>query len=53
MGDIKFWDVRSGQELMSLRRHSAPVTVIEFAADGKMLITGTDGEFAVWDARSE
>lgn len=52
-GEVKFWDLRTGQELLSLRRHSTPVTVIEFAANGKLLVTGGEGQLAVWDARSE
>ena len=51
--EVKFWDVRTGQELLGLRRHSTPVTVIEFAANGKVLVTGGEGQLAVWDARSE
>lgn len=52
-GEVKFWDLRTGQELFGQRRHSVAVTVIEFAADGKLLVTGGDGQVAVWDARSE
>ena len=52
-GEVKFWDMRTGQELLGLRRHSTPVTVVEFAANGKVLVTGGDGQLAVWDARSE
>ncbi len=52
-GEVKFWDLRTGQELLGIRRHSTPVTVIEFAAGGKVLVTGGDGQLAVWDARSE
>lgn len=50
-GEVKFWDVRTGMELIGLRRHSTPVTVIEFAANGKLLVTAGAGQFAVWDAR--
>ncbi|MBN9117844.1 MAG: protein kinase [Planctomycetes bacterium] len=50
-GEVKFWDARSGVELIGLRRHSTPVTVIEFAAGGKFLVTAGEGQFAVWDAR--
>ncbi|QJW99792.1 hypothetical protein FTUN_7415 [Frigoriglobus tundricola] len=52
-GEIKFWDVRTGQELLALRRHATTVTLIEFAADGKVLVTGDEGQYAVWDARPE
>jgi len=52
-GEVKFWDVRTGQELLALRRHATAVTLIEFAADGKVLVTGDEGQCAVWDARPE
>ena len=47
----EFWDLRTGQELFGLRRHATPVTVIEFAAGGKLLVTAGEGQLAVWDAR--
>ncbi|MCI0700079.1 MAG: serine/threonine-protein kinase [Planctomycetia bacterium] len=50
-GEVKFWDMRTGQELIGLRRHSTAVTVIEFAASGKFLVTGGEGQVAIWDAR--
>jgi WD40 repeat protein len=50
-GEVKFWDLRTGVELFSLRRHSTAVTVIEFAGNARVLVTGGDGQFAVWDAR--
>jgi WD40 repeat protein len=50
-GEVKFWDLRTGQELLGLRRHSSPVTVIEFSGNGKLLITAGDDQYAVWDAR--
>jgi WD40 repeat protein len=49
-GEVKFWDVRSGQELITLRRHLGPVTTIEFAQNGKLLVTGGDGQVAFWEA---
>src|SRR5262249_19739669 len=52
-GEVKFWALRSGQELRGIRRHSPAVTVIEFAASGKVLVTAGDGQIAVWDARAE
>jgi WD40 repeat protein len=53
LGEVKFWDPRTGSELFGVRRHSVPVTVIEFASGGKLLVTGGAGQFAVWDARPE
>ena len=50
-GEVKFWDLKTGQELFGVRRHSVPVTVIEFASDGRFLVTGGPGQVAVWDGR--
>jgi WD40 repeat protein len=50
-GEVKFWDLRTGQELLGLRRHSAAVTTIAFSANGKLLVTAGDSQYAVWDAR--
>jgi serine/threonine protein kinase/WD40 repeat protein len=50
-GEVKFWDARTGMELIGLRRHSSAVTQIEFAAEGRVLVTAGDGQFATWDAR--
>jgi WD40 repeat protein len=50
-GEVKFWDLRTGEEILSFRRHSTPVTVIEFAPNARLLVTGGDGQYAVWDAR--
>ncbi len=50
-GEVAFWDLKSGQDLFAFRRHSTPVTAIEFSADGKFMVTGGDGQIAVWDAR--
>ncbi|MBP3954140.1 protein kinase [Gemmata sp. G18] len=50
-GEVVFWDLKTGQDLFAFQRHSTPVTVIEFATDGKFMVTGGDGQIAVWDAR--
>ena len=50
-GEVKFWDWRTGQEVLTLRRHAGPVTVVEFAANGKFLVTGGDRDLATWEAR--
>jgi WD40 repeat protein len=50
-GEVKMWDLRTGAELFNIRRHSTPVTVIEFASGSRLLVTGGDGQLAVWDAR--
>jgi WD40 repeat protein len=50
-GEVRFWDARTGQALFAMRRHAGPVTHLEFAASGKLLVTAGDGHLAVWDAR--
>lgn len=50
-GEVRFWDLKAGVELYAVRRHSTTVTVIEFAGDGKLMLTGAEGQLAVWDSR--
>jgi WD40 repeat protein len=50
-GEVKFWDLRTGTELLGARRHSVAVTVVEFAAGGGLVLTAGEGQFAVWDGR--
>jgi WD40 repeat protein len=50
-GEVKFWDLRTGQELLGLRRHSTAVTAIAFSGNGKLLVTAGENQYAVWDAR--
>jgi WD40 repeat protein len=52
-GEVRFWDARTGQPLFTMRRHTSAVTHIEFAANGKLLVTAGDGHLALWDARGE
>jgi WD40 repeat protein len=48
-GEVKFWDLRTGLELMSFNRHTGPVTIVEFAKDGKLLVTGSRGQIGFWE----
>jgi WD40 repeat protein len=50
-GEVRMWDARTGMELIGLRRHSSAVTLVEFSADGRVLVTAGDGQLATWDAR--
>jgi hypothetical protein len=48
--------LRTGQELIGLRRHAGPVLAAEFSGDGRLLITGSAaphnrGELAFWDTK--
>jgi WD40 repeat protein len=49
-GEVKLWDLRTGQELLGLRRHSGPVGVVEFAPNGQSLVTAGI-QVAVWEIR--
>jgi WD40 repeat protein len=51
--DAKVWDVAKGQELLSLRGHTASLSKIAFSPDGKRLMTASiDHSARVWDAKS-
>jgi WD40 repeat protein len=57
-GEVKLWDLRTGQELVGLKRHAGPMTAAEFAGSGRVLVTGGTavggrGELAFWDAAPE
>jgi WD40 repeat protein/tetratricopeptide (TPR) repeat protein len=52
---VKVWDVRTGQELLSLKGHPGDVTSLAFSPDGKRLAgavgeRGKPPEVKVWDA---
>lgn len=54
-GEVKFWDLRTAQELFGLTPHTGPVRVIVFAPDGQRLLSGGasltgGGEFLIWPA---
>jgi WD40 repeat protein/serine/threonine protein kinase len=59
-GEVKVWDARSGQEVLSLKGHLLPVTSVAFSPDGTRLASGAGnlfdpdkrGEVKVWDART-
>jgi WD40 repeat protein len=50
-GQVKFWDVESGVELLDLPGHRGPVTALAFNRDGTLLFTAShDGTVRIWDA---
>jgi WD40 repeat protein len=49
----KIWDSKSGNVLITLHGHTAPVTSVAFSPDGKWLATGSDDKTAkVWYLKS-
>jgi hypothetical protein len=54
-GEVKLWDLNTGQEVLTLNRHSAKVTCVKFSPKGRRLMSaaGDDyhgGEVLIWDA---
>jgi eukaryotic-like serine/threonine-protein kinase len=48
---VRVWDAATGQELLTLKGHTAPVTSLSFSPDGKRIVSGGwNGTLKVWDA---
>jgi len=52
-GELKTWNMSTGEEKLSINVSSGPVTSVESSDDGKMIITGGDGLIKIWDAKSK
>jgi WD40 repeat protein len=58
-GEVKVWDAQTGEELLSLKGHTAHVFSVVFSPNGKRLASasgsaagGPNGEVKVWDAQT-
>src|SRR5207253_3266135 len=52
-GEVKVWDAQTGQELLSLKGHTAKVNSVAFGSDGKRLVSASsDQTLKVWDAQT-
>ena len=51
-GELKVYDVRTGQAKLALKRHAAPVSSACFSPDGEAIATASrDGTVKLWSAR--
>jgi WD40 repeat protein len=58
VGDVKIWDVKTGDEVAAWEAHAGRTTAVAFSPDSKNLATGGGiwngpGEFAVWDVTKQ
>lgn len=52
-GQVRIWDVRSGNCVRTLPAHSDPVSAVAFNRDGSLIATSSyDGLVRIWEAGS-
>jgi len=52
VGEIAFWDVKSGKKVFTSNAHDAEVNTVRFSPDGKYAATaGDDNIIILWDAK--
>ena len=52
-GEVKVWDARTGENLLTLKEPTAQVTSVAISSDGSRIVSaGTDILVKVWDSRS-
>jgi WD40 repeat protein len=47
--EVILWDIEAGRPRMTLRGHTAAVTALAFAPDGRSLASASAGEVILWD----
>ncbi len=49
-GQIKLWDVVTGQQILELNEHTGEVHSLEFYKNGAFLVSGSkDGSTKIWE----
>jgi WD40 repeat protein len=49
-GEVKIWDIETGQEICTLRGHKGTVYGVSYSPDGRHLATSSDdGTVIIWD----
>jgi WD40 repeat protein/serine/threonine protein kinase len=52
-GMLKVWDAQTGQEIITLKGHTADVTTVAYSSDGKRLASSSaDRSVKVWDGQT-
>jgi WD40 repeat protein len=49
-GQIKVWDVVTGQKIWSIKGHNYWAYSVSFSPDGEILASGGDNDIRIWDA---
>ncbi len=51
-GNIRLWDIQTGEKLRTLTGHSDEVASLVFSSDGRYVLSGGDASTRLWDASS-
>ena len=54
VGQVKFWDVSTGQTVATITGHGRGIRKVAFSRDGKLLASGgTDNTIKIWDVATQ